>query len=361
MEGVAQALVGNLGQLVGTELQQLRGVGREVAQLRDELATMNSVLRMQSEADESAVDHFVREWMKQVRELAYDAEDCVDLYVFRIRCLLSDAFLVRFRRVVATLTLRHRLAGDVRDLRARAVIISERHARYGVSREALRRNPLLAPVSTGSAASARALRPAAADRPDQFVGMTDQASALTERVRAGSKNNGELAVLSIVGFAGLGKTTLAMEVCRRLETEFQRQAQVSVSQAFDGRSDVGGLLKRVLQQIVKPKAGNEKGIKEENSAGDIDKMDVDTLAKTLKDLLKDKRYGRNYTCFGNILLLRCLRIITPSLAFFIYVLLFILFKIFVEYVKLFKLNFKVKQITIKYLLFLNFSNTSKSQ
>ncbi|KAM0833670.1 hypothetical protein ACQ4PT_064113 [Festuca glaucescens] len=208
MEGVARALEGNLGQLVGAEVQQLRGVGSEVAQLRDELATMNSVLRMQSEADDSAVDHFVREWMKQVRELAYDAEDCVDLYVFRIRCLLSDAFLVRFRHVVATLTLRRRLAGDVKALRARAVAISERHARYGVSRKALRRSPHLAPVSTASAASARALRPA--NHPDQFVGMTDQASTLTDRVKAASKNDAKLGVVSIVGFAGLRKTTLAM-------------------------------------------------------------------------------------------------------------------------------------------------------
>ncbi|TVU24763.1 hypothetical protein EJB05_27219, partial [Eragrostis curvula] len=290
MDSVAQALVGNLGRLVGAEFQQLRGVGSEVAQLRDELATMNAVLRMQSEADDSAVDHFVREWMKQVRELAYDAEDCVDLYVFRIRCLLSDAFYVRFRRLVATLSLRRRLGSDVKALRARAVAISERHARYGVSREALRRSPHLAPVSTAATASARALRPA--NHADQFVGMADQAGTLVERVKAVSKSDGgerKLRVFSIVGFAGLGKTTLAMEVCRRLETEFQRQAQVSVSQAFDGRNDVIGLLKRVLRQIVKPKAGNEKGIKEEDSAGDIDEMDLETLAKTLKELLKEKR------------------------------------------------------------------------
>jgi len=69
----------------------------EVAQLRDELATMNALLRMQSEAAPGAVDHFLREWMKQLRELAYDAEDCVHLYTFRVRCRPGDGFLVRSR------------------------------------------------------------------------------------------------------------------------------------------------------------------------------------------------------------------------------------------------------------------------
>jgi hypothetical protein len=58
----------------------------EVAELRDELATMNALLRIQTKVGDGAVDHFVREWMKQLRELAYDAEDCVHLYIFRIKC-----------------------------------------------------------------------------------------------------------------------------------------------------------------------------------------------------------------------------------------------------------------------------------
>ena len=49
MEGAAQNLVSKLGLLVGEEFQKLRGVGGEVARLRDELATMNALLRMQSD------------------------------------------------------------------------------------------------------------------------------------------------------------------------------------------------------------------------------------------------------------------------------------------------------------------------
>ena len=67
MDSAAQTLVSNVGQLLAEEYQQLQGVRGEVAELRDDLATMNALLRMQEEADEGAVDHFIREWMKPLR------------------------------------------------------------------------------------------------------------------------------------------------------------------------------------------------------------------------------------------------------------------------------------------------------
>ncbi|CAO2182665.1 unnamed protein product [Urochloa humidicola] len=361
MEGAAQTLVTNFGVLVGEELQKLRGVGGEVAQLRDELATMNALLRMQSEAEPGAVDHFLREWMKQLRELAYDAEDCVHLYTFRVRCRPGDGFLVRSRRLLATLLPRRRLAGDITALRARAVAINEQHSRYGFSLEPLRRHPPLAHVP------APALVPlctaANSRNHHQLVGLRSQADTLVAMVmkKAGRSSGGaggarapptnenlmeppltpsykfeeeeegkgrreeeegkestpwcsipilppplavtdhgkedagppdsdtRLKVFSIVGFGGLGKTTLAMEVCRRLEGEFQHQALVSVSQAFDRAKDLKGLLKRVLHQIVNPAAHDGQGIKEEYNVGNIDTMDEDKLAAELKKTL-NKRY-----------------------------------------------------------------------
>ena len=94
-----------------------------------------------------------------------------------------------------------------------------------------------------------------------------------------------------MGFGGVGKTTLAMEVCRRLEAEFQRQAMVSVSQAFEADRDLKALLKRVLQQVVKDKTDNERGIKEEGNIGGIDNLNDTDLATKLNDCLKDKRYA----------------------------------------------------------------------
>uniref|UniRef100_A0A0E0P2E0 KIB1-4 beta-propeller domain-containing protein n=1 Tax=Oryza rufipogon TaxID=4529 RepID=A0A0E0P2E0_ORYRU len=46
---------------------------------------MNTLLHMQSEGDDGVVDHFVMEWRKQLRELAYYSEDCIDLSLLHIR------------------------------------------------------------------------------------------------------------------------------------------------------------------------------------------------------------------------------------------------------------------------------------
>jgi disease resistance protein RPM1 len=108
-----------------------------------------------------------------------------------------------------------------------------------------------------------------------------------------SKNDNELdkklKVFSIVGFGGLGKTTMAMELCRQLAADIQLQAMVSASQAFDGGKDVKGLLVRVLGQILKVKEENQETTRERLTDEKIRKMDVEKLSSTLKELLDEKR------------------------------------------------------------------------
>lgn len=101
MEGVAAAQsVSNVAQLVGDEFWQLRSVGHEVARLTNELGTINALLCMQSEANKDGMDHFVRERIKQLREVGYDAEDCVYLYLFCIRSRQGDRFLAAFWQAI---------------------------------------------------------------------------------------------------------------------------------------------------------------------------------------------------------------------------------------------------------------------
>ncbi|GJN24672.1 hypothetical protein PR202_gb12426 [Eleusine coracana subsp. coracana] len=300
MEDAAQTLVKNAGQLVAAEYRQLSGVGGEITELRDDLDTMNALLRMQSEAEEGAVDHFVRVWMKQMREVAYDAEDCIDLYLLRIKCRMSDGVFAKFKHLLETFFSRRRLVGEIGALRARAIAISERHARYGVNREALRRSPAFSatPMLTASG-PAHALGSSNGTEHHQLVGIKCQADALVDRLKKKVDGEQHLKVFSIVGFGGVGKTTLAKEVCRLLEMEFPHQAMVSVSQAFDPGRELTELHKRIYLQVIRVKTENERGIKEEANQGHFEHLDVqklneintwssDKLAQKLQEYLNDK-------------------------------------------------------------------------
>ncbi|CAD6343878.1 unnamed protein product [Miscanthus lutarioriparius] len=276
MEGAAaaQAFLSNAGRLLSKEYQHLRGVGGQVAELRDELDAMNALLVMQSEADDGAVDRFLQVCMKQLREVAYDAEDCIDLYTLRIESRRTDGVRAWLGRLLG-----------------RSVAISERQARFGVNRDALRRFAPLLPAVPVSAASSSTSASNTDDR-RRLVGIEDQANALAARLNApvGEEAAARMAVFSIVGFGGLGKTTLAMEVCRRLEAEFPWQAMVSVSQAFEPSRDLKALLSDLLRQVVKPKTADDRGIKEEAALGAIDGLDDNGLAKRLEEVLTNKRY-----------------------------------------------------------------------
>jgi disease resistance protein RPM1 len=81
----------------------------------------------------------------------------------------------------------------------------------------------------------------------------------------------ELTVASIVGFGGLGKTTLANQVYRKLQGNFECRAFITVSQ----KPDILKLLNKLLIQIggcVSPTS------------------ELDDLLKKITEQLQDKRY-----------------------------------------------------------------------
>ena len=126
-KSVLDGALGYAKSAVAEEVALQLGVQRDHAFIREELEMMQAFLRA---AHEERDDHKVLMiWVKQVRDVAYDAEDC-----------LQDCFVhlkkPSWWRLPSTLRERHRIAKKMKELRARVEDVSQRNLRYQLVKSA---------------------------------------------------------------------------------------------------------------------------------------------------------------------------------------------------------------------------------
>ncbi|KAG2640750.1 hypothetical protein PVAP13_2KG116012 [Panicum virgatum] len=106
---------------VAEEVALQLGVQRDQAFIKDELEMMLAFLMAaHEERDEHKV---VKTWVKQVRDMSYDVEDCLQ----DLRVRLGKPSRWCFLR---TLIDRHRVATQMKELRAKVEDVSQRNVRY---------------------------------------------------------------------------------------------------------------------------------------------------------------------------------------------------------------------------------------
>jgi hypothetical protein len=129
------SLLGVLSTAVKHEARLLGGVHRDVQFIKDEMDSLNGFL-MHLTKMEGDHDDQLRAWMKQVRDIAYIAGDCIELYR---RDLMpahrGGGLLARLRHLpvyLQTIPARHRLAKEISELKERVREVGERRMRYDV-------------------------------------------------------------------------------------------------------------------------------------------------------------------------------------------------------------------------------------
>ncbi|CAL4984921.1 unnamed protein product [Urochloa decumbens] len=250
-QATMKSLLGKLGDLLAREYALVRGVRGDIQYINDELASMQAFL-VNLGASGGANDHDAqtKDWMKQIRDVAYDIEDCLDDFIRRLPsdprgggCLAE----IRLRiHELWTCSPRRDIAAEIADLKYRAQQVGERRTRYGVKN----------PESRGANADARPIGFDAAEDQlsnTQLVGIKDPVGMeKNEELDKWVTNIDKRGVLSISGFGGVGKTTIAMALYRKYGDKFDRRATVTVSQG----SDREAILRSILNQ-VKPQANNQ--------------------------------------------------------------------------------------------------------
>ncbi|OEL14669.1 Disease resistance protein RPM1 [Dichanthelium oligosanthes] len=266
--GAMGSLLWKLGALLSDEYTLLTRVKADIMFLKDELESMHAFLKKMSEVEDP--DEQSKRWMKEVRELSYDIEDSVDNFMFSLGFESNSKprgfkrFVGRCLSLFADAKTRHRIAKKIQCLKGHVIEASNRRGRYKVD-DAV---PRLSRISIDPRL------PAFYTETTRLVGIDGPRDKLIKLLTEEHGTMAQLNVISIVGFGGLGKTTLANEVYRKLEGQFDYRAFVSVSQKPD--------MKKILRNILCQYSCRECGSNEA--------WDEQQLINTIRQFLKDKRY-----------------------------------------------------------------------
>jgi disease resistance protein RPM1 len=115
------------------------------------------------------------------------------------------------------------------------------------------------------------------ERVNELVGIDEAMREVIARLAKGDDQQKRI-VVSIAGFAGLGKTTLARAVYGQIQGQFDCTAFVSVT----GNPDTRKLLKDLLYQFDKEKF---------KEIDDTTKLDETHLKDLVREIIQNKRYS----------------------------------------------------------------------
>ena len=242
--GVMNPLIGKLTTLMGDEYKKLKGVRRQASFLVKEFSAMNAALQKLELVDE--LDPAVKDWRDHVREMSYDMENCIDDFMRQFGREDGDVgFVKRTARHLKKLRQRHRIAARIEELKTLAIDANARRERYKIddwkpSSGLVAVNPRLRAVYQEGAS---------------LVGIDGPTEELASWLMDTQE---KLKVLSIVGFGGLGKTTLAKQLYDKIIGQFHCEAFFSVSQ----KPDIKVLLNRLEAKLHMKQSSHAREIED---------------------------------------------------------------------------------------------------
>ncbi|XP_024319280.1 uncharacterized protein LOC112272497 isoform X2 [Brachypodium distachyon] len=216
-----------------------------------------------SEAEDASLSFTAKWWMKEVRELCYDAEDHFD----EVTTLHYSGAGIAARILLCICTKLTspplHIASDISEIMARVKDASKRQENF-----LLAPNPKIT-TAAGSAGEAAGVPTDMTGGRRRWCRRMDD---LVKLLAFDDESQKQLKVVSIFGLAGVGKTTAARALFDEFGGDFQCRAFLRVSR----NPDIRRLLTSILSQIKAPQV---RGF-----------PDAQILTASIREHLQDKRF-----------------------------------------------------------------------
>ncbi|XP_043689945.1 disease resistance protein RPH8A-like [Telopea speciosissima] len=261
-------LIGKLGSLISQESNFLGGVETQIVSLHDELEWINSFLR---DADEKRRRYRrVNVWVSQVRNLAYDAENIIDLFMLEVVQQRQRNIVLRFMGYPKHLFTLHKFGNQIEDIKRRIGEISANKSKYGI--ETLEAGGTSAHLNDGLA---RKVRKAAMEDEIDVIGFEKHIEELAILLK---QEESRQLVVSIVGMGGIGKSTLVKTVYNRSDVKntFDSYAWIYVSQEYRVEDLLSGAITQLMRLTYEKKE-------------ELETKNVQALRQMLFNYLKERR------------------------------------------------------------------------
>ncbi|CAM0876409.1 unnamed protein product [Alopecurus aequalis] len=250
---------------VADEVALLLGVPREVEFIRSELEMMQSFLRVASARhDTAARNDTVRTWVKQVRDLANDVEDCLfDFALYSANSATASSWLRRS----GALPSRHSIAERIRDLKASVEELSKRNSRYRVigdtpsgATEVDEQQQQLLPYHDGDGA----FDAEHAFQEWDIIGRSREKAELKDLISGACGDVAALAVVLVWGMSGMGKSSLVSMVRNdpKLLDAYDYGLWVTVRHPLDTADEFMRRLRKQLGLRPAPEHDDHRDLKE---------------------------------------------------------------------------------------------------
>ncbi|KAL8229354.1 hypothetical protein R6Q57_014254 [Mikania cordata] len=228
-DAVVEFLLENLKQLLLYNSDLISGVKDRVESLYKELSLMKAFLKDSKE--KRSEYEYVRELVRQIRDVAYEAEDTIDAFVVNAAMQKERS---TFGKMIHALEYPSNLRSVAKDIESIKTKVKEIYdtKRFGIE-------ALYAGESSKKSSSSHKRKPVVEE--DNVVGFDEEAKEVVSRLTNITES---LEVVSVVGMGGLGKTTLAKKVYRDpiIEFHFFVRAWVYVSQEYNRKEVLFGIL-----------------------------------------------------------------------------------------------------------------------